>query len=96
MRTLSLASIALVVCLGGSLTGCAKDPLATDFDSITGDLTPELQTQAERPSDVQRNMAVTFDQNGRMFWNDLGRVWLTDRPSILSPYFVVPTSGNPH
>ncbi|MDZ4754745.1 MAG: hypothetical protein SGJ11_09635 [Phycisphaerae bacterium] len=99
MRTHSLASLALVTCvvtcLGGALTGCKSDPLATDFDSIKKDLTPELQAQAERPSDVERNMAVTFEQNKRMIWNDLGRAFYTDRPSYLSPYFTAPTGGQP-
>ena len=28
-------------------------------------------------------------------WNDLGRVWLTDKPSALSPYPIQPTGGQP-
>jgi hypothetical protein len=54
-----------------------------------------LQSQAERPSDIDRNLAVNFDTNGRMIWNDLGRVFYTDRPSMLSPFPLVPTGGQP-
>jgi hypothetical protein len=89
------APAALVVCVALGATGCKQDPLATDFDSIRSNLSPELQTLSERPEDVQRNIAVTFDQNGRSFWNDLGRAFYVDRPSIMTPYPIVPTGGQP-
>lgn len=75
--------------------GCASDPTATDFKSIKNDLTPELTNIAERDVDIERNLATTSNQNLRMFWNDVGRAWYVDRPSILSPYFIIPTSGQP-
>jgi hypothetical protein len=62
---------------------------------INRDLTPELIGVAERPSDVERNMAVVGNQNLRMFWGDLGRLFLFDQPSYLSPYNITSTSGQP-
>lgn len=92
----SLASTCgLLAGFATTLTGCSSDPMATDFKSIKSDLSPELQGMAERDVDIDRNIATTFEQNGRMFWNDLGRAWYVDRPSILSPYFVMPTGGQP-
>jgi hypothetical protein len=79
-----------------AVVGCAsEDPMATDFESVTDNLTPELQTLTERPVDVDRNMAVSFNHDERMFWSDVGRFFYTDRPSFLSPYYVIPTSGQP-
>lgn len=91
----ALVSLALATGLVTSLTGCSSDPMATDFKSIKGDLSPELQSIAERDVDIDRNIATTFEQNGRMFWNDLGRAWYVDRPSIMSPFPIVPTGGQP-
>jgi hypothetical protein len=89
-----VALVALTSLPVAMLVGCQPaDPTSTK--AILSDLSPELQTTTERPVDVDRNVATTFDQNGRMFWDDLGRVWMTDRPSILSPYVIVPTSGKP-
>ncbi len=75
--------------------GCQSDPNDVSFDAIKRDLTPEMMTLTERPIDVERNMAVTGNQNLRSFWNDLGRMWMTDHPSTLSPYNVYSTSGQP-
>lgn len=87
-----LTSAVAVACL---FSGCASNPDKTDFNSIKGDLSPEMQTLSERPSDVDRNIATTSNQDGRMFWMDLGRAFYLDRPSSLSPYFIVPTGGQP-
>lgn len=54
-------------------------------DAILDDLTPELLTLEERPVDVDVAVSRTFDMNWRMMYEDLGRVFLTDRPSRLSP-----------
>jgi hypothetical protein len=86
-----LSSAALVVALGG----CQSDPNKVDLKSITGNLTPELMTTAERPVDVDVNWAVNANQDLRGGWRDLGRFWLTDRPSSLSPYPIMNTGGQP-
>ena len=77
------------------LVGCQSNPNDVSFDAITGNLTPELQTLTERPSDVHRNIAVSNNQDLRMFSEDFGRLWLTDGPSMLSPYPIINSSGNP-
>ena len=77
------------------LTGCMTDPENVSYYSIRTDLTPELQGITERGVDIDRNMAVTNNQNLRMMWGDLGRMWLFDKPSRLSPYDIISTSGQP-
>jgi len=57
--------------------------------------TPELLNMADRPIDVERNMAVVGNQDLRNMWNDLGRVFLFDQPSNLSPWNTVNTTGQP-
>jgi hypothetical protein len=83
-----LAAIALGVagCSGGD---------ATSFNSVKGDLTPELQGAVDRPIDVSANMAYTNNMDARSFWDDIGRVFYTDHASKLSPYPILMTSGNP-
>ena len=50
---------------------------------------------SEQDVDIELNMAVISNQNLRMFWGDLGRVWFFDRPSRLSPYDIISTGGQP-
>ncbi len=92
LTTLSLAAAALVVT---SMTGCKSDPNDVSFNSVKGDLTPELFSVAESPEDVDRDVAMNFNQNLRMFWDDMGYVWMTDRASSLSSYPIIDTAGNP-
>ena len=77
------------------LVGCKSNPNNVRFDDIVGNLTPELQTLTERPSNVHRNLAVSDNQDLRMLNEDLGRIWMTDGPSTLSPYPIINTTGNP-
>lgn len=93
--TRSASLLVASVLVSGIVVGCSSDPMATDFHSIKNDLSPELVNVAERDVDIERNLATTNDQNTRMFWNDIGRAWYVDRPSIMSPYFIVPTGGQP-
>ena len=65
------------------------------FDAIKGNPTPNLSGMNERDVDMQRNLSVNANQTTRMFWSDLGRVWLADEPSPLSPYPTINTTGNP-
>lgn len=91
----ALVSLIFATALVGGLTGCSADPMATDFKSVKSNLSPELTSVAERDEDIDRNIATTFEQNGRMFWNDLGRAMYVDRPSFMSPYPIMPTGGQP-
>ena len=86
---------ALFAVLGISLVGCQPKPDDVSFNAVKGNLTPELQTLDESNQDVDRNLAVNFNQDLRMFWMDVGRTFYTDRPSYLSPMPVVATGGQP-
>lgn len=94
-RPVAIGAIGATIAAIALVGGCKSDPNDVSLKGITSNMTPELQGLAERPSDVDRNMAVTFDTNGRLFWGDLGRVWMTDNPSILSPYPIISTGGQP-
>jgi len=88
------ATVSAVAVFG--LVGCGSNPTNdVSFDAITGDLTPHLLGLTERDVDADRNIAVMTNQNIRMMWGDLGRAFLWDRPSRLSPYDIISTSGQP-
>ncbi len=77
-----IATTLTLVALAGLAGGCAD---STRADDIRADLTPELDTLYERQADMDNQGALTFDENGRMFVEDLGRAFYTNRPSRLSP-----------
>lgn len=83
---LALCPLALVGC---SSTGGA------DLDSIKANPVPELKTTSETDWEAEINFAMNCEQNDRMFWADLGRVWMTHRPSSLSPFPIQGTGGQP-
>jgi len=90
-------SSCLIVAIGAiaGMNGCTSNPNDVSFNAIKSDLTPHIMGLSERDVDIQLNMAVVGNQNLRMFWGDLGRMWLFDRPSRLSPYDIISTSGQP-
>ncbi len=93
--TFSLTAAALLM---SSMIGCQPSQIGPNdvtFNSVKGNLTPELVTLSDSQNDVDRDIAVNFNQNLRMFWDDMGYVWMTDRPSSLSNYPVVTTTGQP-
>lgn len=75
-------------CLGAaSLVGCTTASSSANHaqaESLRADLTPELDTLYQRPDDMSNAMTIMADENGRMFWQDMGRVFYTDRPSRLT------------
>ncbi|MBL8964566.1 MAG: hypothetical protein KF787_11135 [Phycisphaeraceae bacterium] len=78
----------IVGLLGTSLCvgGCASQDYSHQAAAeIRANATPELDTLYQRPVDIDNAIALTFDENGRMINQDLGRFWLLDRPSRLSP-----------
>ncbi len=91
------AGLILGALSGAVLVGCSSpsSPYDVSFDAIRGDLTPELRAMTDRLVDEQRNMAVAYNQEKRMLFDDLGRAFYTDHPSRLSPYPITYTSGNP-
>jgi hypothetical protein len=42
-------------------------------------------TEIDRWDDMKNQMTVTNDTNVRLFWSDMGRLLLLDRPSRLTP-----------
>lgn len=72
---LSAAALALA-----ALTGCES----SRYQQVKEDPTPNLDTLYQRPSDIDNKVTVTFDENMRMFVQDLGRVFYWDRPSRLT------------
>jgi hypothetical protein len=78
-RTLLVSAVAALA----GLVGCSSTE--SQYDSIRADLTPELETLHERQSDMDNSWTIMMDENGRMFMEDLGRVFYTNRPSRLTP-----------
>ena len=66
-----------------------------EWSYIKGNLTPELAGLSETKLDQQRDLAVVNNTSWRAFSDDWGRVWLTDQPTLLTPYPTVNTGGNP-
>ena len=73
---LSVSAAASLLIAGGCQSSKARD--------IRMNPTPELDTLAQREVDVDNALTVTFDENIRMFKQDLGRAFYTDRPSRLT------------
>jgi len=85
-RSKCLAGLALAAV---ALTGCrSDDPYNVSYSAISGNLTPELSTMAQRPVDVDADLALINNFNLRMLGEDLGRVFMTNGPSRLSPYSI--------
>ncbi|MBL0927954.1 MAG: hypothetical protein IBJ11_09945 [Phycisphaerales bacterium] len=62
--------------------GCSKDNRA---DSWRWNPSPAEMTLQQRDEDIANRIAVTNDENLRQFNSDLGRLFLLDRPSRMSP-----------
>jgi hypothetical protein len=75
----SVAAACLVMCMAGcSNTGDKR------LDEVRNNATPDLDTLYQRPVDMDSAVTVTWDEDGRMFWEDMGRFFLFDRPSRLT------------
>ncbi|HLO41957.1 MAG TPA: hypothetical protein VK176_13105 [Phycisphaerales bacterium] len=85
----SVSGVFGLVCL--SLAAIAGGCSSQDYSheaaaEIRDNPTPDLDTMYQRRVDMDNTIAVTNDENGRMLNEDLGRFWLLDRPSRLSPH----------
>jgi len=76
------ATLTVLAVFGATLAGCASD--SSRDAMIRADVTPELVTLYERQVDSDNAGALMADENGRMFWEDLGRAFYTDRASHLT------------
>lgn len=79
-RALAILVPATLAVLAG---GCASDP-NDRYQAVKDDPTPNLDTLYERPTDIDNAVTVTFDENARMFTQDLGRAFYWNRPSRLT------------
>lgn len=62
---------------------------------VNAHLTPELFDTADTFDEARADTAMNNNQNLRGLQDDWARFWLLDDPSKLSPYPIMPTSGNP-
>lgn len=74
----TLAAVALMGCEASTPSG----RLAADLRS---DPSPGMDTLYQREVDIDNSIAITNDTNLRMLNQDLGRLFLLDRPSRLTP-----------
>ena len=81
-NVLSVAAVlaAAVMALGGCYQG------GKEHREIQDNLTPELMTTSQRRVDASDAVSLTWNTDNRLFWEDLGRAFYTDRPSHLTPY----------
>lgn len=79
------------------LTGCGNGTKRNlddvRYGTIMHNLTPELAGLSSSQDDIRSNSAVVGNMNLRMASDDLIRMWLMDKPSILTPY---PTFSSSH
>lgn len=71
------------VLAAGLFGGC--NARTANIHAIRLNPSPEVSTLYQRRADVLNAITVTFDENWRMFNQDLGRALYWDRPSRLTP-----------
>ena len=72
----------ICVALGASalaMTACSN----TSLQSFRSNPTTQLDARGETYDDVQNQIANTADTNFHGLNNDMGRLWMSDRPSRL-------------
>jgi hypothetical protein len=84
LRSLCLTLAGLGLLSLGACASSGRDDRGR-HSAIQGDISPELDTLTQRPIDFDNNMYYSWDTNGRMFWGDVQRALLIDRPSRLAP-----------
>ncbi|MEO1008617.1 MAG: hypothetical protein AAFX79_08625 [Planctomycetota bacterium] len=70
--------VALLASTAAVLTGCTK------ANTYRSNLTPELATLYQRPTDVRNQSALANNENWRMLAQDFNRFFYLDRPSRLT------------
>ncbi len=77
--------LATALIVGAAIgTGCSssKDKRVA---GLRNNPTPGMSTLYQRKDDVNNSLAIYFNEMDRMFWEDMGRAFYTDRPSRLTP-----------
>lgn len=80
MKSRHAAALTVLAAIA-TLSGCTEP---SRYQQVKDDATPNLDTLYQRPEDIDNAIVVAFDENGRMFWQDLGRAFYWDRPSRLT------------
>ena len=73
----------------------ASTAFLTAPKTVNRNLTPELFNTAETNEEADWHFAVNANEDLRGLRNDWGRFWLTDSQSMLSPYPIQSTGGQP-
>ena len=81
-RKLAFVGVSALV-VGAALIGGCSDASVQRADVIFNP-SPNIGTMYEREDDVINASTHAFDTNWRSFRSDLGRAFLTDRPSRLN------------
>lgn len=85
MNRRTLRSVALVPAAVASLAlvACGTNKGRTDAYRLNP--SPEVDTLSQTHDELQNAVTVSYDYNFRQLNSDLGRLFMTDRPSRLSP-----------
>ncbi|MBX3386301.1 MAG: hypothetical protein KF768_07005 [Phycisphaeraceae bacterium] len=81
-KQLCRATPVFAIAASAMIWGCASEQ--TRYQQVKADPTPNLDTLYQRPADIDNKVILTFDENARMFVQDLGRAFYWDRPSRLT------------
>ncbi|GIK18735.1 MAG: hypothetical protein DYG93_09715 [Leptolyngbya sp. PLA2] len=87
MRLRRLFAVSAAGLCAATLMACSSGPSTPSSRyaaKIRANPMPELVTLYQRQVDVDNTLAVMANENERMFMQDLGRVFYTDRPSRLT------------
>ena len=79
----AIRTASLCLALGASafaMTACSN----TSLHAFRSNPTSELDARGETYHDIQNQIANTADTNYRSLNNDMGRLWMSDRPSRLA------------
>jgi hypothetical protein len=76
----------LLVLAAGLMVGGCGSPARQQLNEVRMNPSPVEETLTQRQDDIDNQMTVTFDTNLRSFNRDLGVLFMTNKPSMLSPH----------
>lgn len=79
-------SAVLFLTLGAGLAASTLGGCMSIEDEIAYNTSPELASYEKNEREIRLQMAETANVNARGVREDLGKLFLTDRPSRLAPY----------
>lgn len=80
----TISSLLSLVACGVLLAGC--DSTGGRKHAYRLNPSPEVDTLSQSHDEIENAVTISYDYNFRSFNQDLGRFWMTDRPSRLTPY----------